>query len=178
MKIFRCFLALVLLCGLMGTAKADVLDFQFSIQDPLPVTLTETLVFANTPFAVAFGACQLGEAANGCFYGLNKSTVTLTTLDITFINTIEHHRAARIFSARPSRPTARQAVHGSQFFRAPSHLQGSEPDGKSYDLFFRGTPGIAPDIGLHDWKRSGPIPMRFRAAARLRTRLLNRAPSC
>ena len=34
MKIFRCFPALVLLCGLLGTAKADVLDFQFSIQDP------------------------------------------------------------------------------------------------------------------------------------------------
>jgi hypothetical protein len=160
MKIFRCFLALVLLCGLMGTAKADVLDFQFSIQDPLPVTLTETLVFANTPFAVAFGACQLGEAANGCFYGLNKSTVTLTTLDITFINTIGPADSPDFLNSQPADCVT--TVAGSQFSEAP--ICGLSSDNKTYDLFFRGTPGIAPDT-VFTIEEVGPNPDAFQGGS-------------
>lgn len=159
MKIFRCFPALVLLCGLLGTAKADVLDFQFSIQDP-PVTLTETLVFVDTPFAVVFGTCLLGEAANGCFYGLNKSKVTLTTLDITFINTIGPPGSPDFLNGQPADCVT--SVSGSQFSEAP--ICGLSSDGKSYDLFFRGTPGIAPDT-VFTIEEVGPNPDAFQGGS-------------
>jgi hypothetical protein len=159
MKIFRCFLALVLLCGLLGTAKADVLDFQFSIFDP-PVTLTETLVYVDTPFAITFGACQLGEVANGCFYGLNKSLVTLTTLDITFDNTTGPAGSPDFLNGQPADCVT--TVTGSRFSEAP--ICGLSSGGTTYDLFFRGTPGIAPDT-VFTITEIGPNPDAFQGGS-------------
>ncbi len=62
MKILSCFSAIILLCGLSGTAMADPVDFQFRIQDPDPPVLPVTPVYANTPFSVTFGSCLLGRS--------------------------------------------------------------------------------------------------------------------
>ena len=63
--------ALVLLCGLSGTAKADTFDVQSSIQDPVSQIDYACGLTQTSPFAITFGACQLGENAYGCFYGVN-----------------------------------------------------------------------------------------------------------
>jgi hypothetical protein len=119
---------LILLCGLSGTAKA----FQFSIQDPLTIDALE--VFAGTPFAITFGACQLGEAADGCFYGVNASGEVLTSLDATFPIT------TAIFT--PSGPTCNLSNDPvSEFSEDP--ICGVDPsDSSDYEFLLTGTPGI------------------------------------
>jgi hypothetical protein len=124
MKILGLFSVFILLCGLSGTAKA----FQFSIQDPTAVEALE--VFAGTPFTITFGACQLDEGADGCFYGANASGELLTSLDATFPAT----------PALSSGPTCDTTAPLSDFSAAP--VCGLEPSGTAYDMFFTGVPGI------------------------------------
>jgi hypothetical protein len=128
MKILGLFSVFILLCGLSGTAKA----FQFSIQDPISVEALE--VFADTPFTITFGACQLGEAASGCFYGANASGETLTSLDAVF----------PITTAISSGPTCDLSNHPlSEFSAAP--VCGTDPTKPGFfEMLLTGTPGIAP----------------------------------
>lgn len=128
MKNLGFFSLLILLCGLSGTAKA----FQFSIQDPLTVDALE--VFAGTPFTISFEACQLGEGADGCFYGANASGATLTSLDAVFPIT------TAIFTT--SGPTCDLTNHPvSEFSAAP--ICGTDPsDLSDYELLLTGSPGI------------------------------------
>jgi hypothetical protein len=122
------FLIFVLLCGLSGTAKA----FQFSIQDPVTVDALE--VFAGTPFTITFGACQLGESADGCFYGVNASGKVLTSLDAIFPIT------ASIFT--PGGPTCNLSNDPvSEFSEDP--ICGVDPKNPSdYEFLLTGSPGI------------------------------------
>ena len=165
MKISACFLALVLLCGFVGTAKADTLDFQLSIFDPTSVS--ELVVHPGVPFAVAFGTCVLGEGASGCFYGLNDSNVTLTTLDLSFINTIGAPDSPDFLNSQPA--SCVTSVPGSQFSAAP--ICELSPDGKSYDLSFTGTPGIGPHT-IFTITETGPNPDAFQGG----TAIANQVP--
>lgn len=128
MKNLGFFALLFLLCGLSGTAKA----FQFSIQDPLTIDALE--VFADTPFSITFGACQLGENADGCFYGVNASGEVLTSLDATFPIT------AAIFT--PGGPTCDLSNDPvSEFSEDP--ICGVDPtDPSDYEFLLTGAPGI------------------------------------
>jgi hypothetical protein len=127
MKTLGLFSLFILLCGLSGTAKA----FQFSIQDPISVEALE--VFANTPFTITFGACQLGEGADGCFYGANGSGATLTSLDAIFPAT-----DALSGSGGPVCDVSNHPL--SDFSTTP--VCGPISSGTEYELLFTGTPGI------------------------------------
>jgi hypothetical protein len=155
MKNVPCFLALILLGGSLGTARADTADFQFKVQDPTPPpTLTETLVYANTPFTVTMAPCQLGEAAQGCFYGLNESGQTLTTLDIGFDNSIGS-APNDFLNSQPADCVTN--FGGSAFSTATC---GLDPGDKTYDLLFSGTPGITPNE-VFTLEELGPNPDAF-----------------
>jgi hypothetical protein len=85
MKLFRCFLAILLVCGLSSFAKADQADFHMGVLDPDP-QLDYTLV-TGAPFTVTFGACPANITADGCFTGYNDTNGIISTLDMTFTNT-------------------------------------------------------------------------------------------
>lgn len=81
MKILRYLMMAVLVLGMSGIAHA----FQFSVldpQDPNPYP-----VLPGVPFTVQFFPdCPtiLGGPDSGCFFAINNSTTTLTSLEITF----------------------------------------------------------------------------------------------
>jgi hypothetical protein len=155
MKSLSYFLLLILLGGSLGTARADNSDFQFKVQDPVPPsTLTETLVYANTPFTVTMGACQLGETAQGCFYGLNESGQTLTTLDIGFDNSIGTP-GNDFLNSQPA--DCITDFSSSAFSNA---VCGLDPGNATYDLLFTGSPGITPNE-VFTLEEFGPNPDAF-----------------
>ena len=122
MKNLGFFSLLILLCGLSGTAKA----FQFSIQDPPMVDSLE--VFAGTPFTITFGACQLFEAADGCFYGVNGTDATLTSLDAIF----------PITTAISSGPTCDLTNHPVSEFSAAPVCGVGPSDSSDFELLLTG----------------------------------------
>lgn len=89
MKAFRYVIAIAILCGFSGLAKADTLDFKMNVLDPPSLPYAE--VINSMPFPISFSTCAAGElpsgvTANGCFAGFNDTTQTWTNLQFTFVN--------------------------------------------------------------------------------------------
>lgn len=89
MRTLRCMLAIALVCGLTGMAKADPLDFQMVVLDPFSTTPIFT-----TQFTVVFAACSQGQlptnvsqSYDGCFSAVNRSGLDWIGLEMVFSNT-------------------------------------------------------------------------------------------
>lgn len=125
MKVFRCLLALVLICGFTSFAKAD---FQQGVLDPPP--MNPTPIFGTGPFSITFGACPSGFHFDGCFEGENESGMTFKSLQLTYPNT-------PTLGGQPV--SCNTALPGSIFTNSVCFLS---PDGKTYSLDFFGGPGL------------------------------------
>ena len=86
MRILRYLMAIALVCGLSGVAKAD--DFQMVVVDPVPPANLITPILTNN-FVVTLSTCQASQlfglsAATyiGCFTGENETGKALTSLQI------------------------------------------------------------------------------------------------
>lgn len=79
---FRFLFALVLVCGLVGSAKADSADFNARIQDPSGTYYeVDSTVFTfdfSTPCPTGYG---------GCFVATNNTGATITSLTLVFSDT-------------------------------------------------------------------------------------------
>ncbi|MDP9038767.1 MAG: PEP-CTERM sorting domain-containing protein [Acidobacteriota bacterium] len=128
MKMIRVLLALALVCGFAGRAKAD--DFQMIVVDP---TNSYTDVFTN-PFTFTFSACDAQDPTLtgyvGCFVGKNLTGQVIHSLEIFVPNTIGSQ-------------TAGCALSGTGLDLFKDATCGSGPDGVGYELSFtNGTIGI------------------------------------
>jgi hypothetical protein len=76
-----------MLAGISGIAKADPVDYKIGGLDPLAGP-GFAIVVPNQPFPLTFvNDCALfGLSDDGCFFGFNASSTTLTTLDIIVPN--------------------------------------------------------------------------------------------
>lgn len=124
MKVFRCLFAIALVCGLTSlVAKADPVDFKASVLDG-PVTGFDITSLA--PFPVIFGTCPTSITGDGCFLGINKTGVAITTLSLIFPDT----------GALGGQPvTCDTSVPGSIFSSANCSLSNN---GTIYTLDFSG----------------------------------------
>ena len=91
MKILRCLMAIALVCGCMGVAKADPVDFHIKVLDPAPPSDPSYPLFliTSTSFNVSFTDCVTGElpggmTADGCFAGRNISGIDWDNLQLSF----------------------------------------------------------------------------------------------
>lgn len=132
MRTLRCLLAMSLITGLSGMAKAD--DFQMVVIDPLPKPVP---IFKNS-FTATLTKCSFGHNDYvGCFSGENETGAPITSLKI-LIPVFEYHGAQ----------TAGCAAFGfdgtyEDIFSIRSC--DTTPDGKSFILNFSG--GIIPVAG-------------------------------
>jgi hypothetical protein len=93
MRILRYLLAMALVAGLSGAAKADTFvpgDFAAVVIDPVPDPSEITLIL-NQSFPVSLAACHADQLDGlstadfvGCFTGLNISGTPLTSLSMQF----------------------------------------------------------------------------------------------
>jgi hypothetical protein len=88
MKMLRYLLAIALVCGLSGVARA--VDFQAIVIDPQPTPGEVNLIY-NQNFAVTLTPCNADQLDGlstsdfiGCFTGLNLTGKTLTSLQTDF----------------------------------------------------------------------------------------------
>jgi hypothetical protein len=128
MKVFRCLLVLVLICGFTGFAKADTADFQQGVLDPPP--MNPTPIYGTGPFSITFSACPTGYNFDGCFEGQNLSGMTFKSLQLTYPNT-------PTLGGQPV--SCNTTLVGSIFTNAVCFLSS---DGKTYSLDFFGGPGL------------------------------------
>jgi hypothetical protein len=91
MKILRCLVVIALVCGCMGVAKADPVDFHIKVLDPAPPPDPSYTIFliSSTSFSVSFTDCVAGElpggmTADGCFAGRNISGLNWDNLQLSF----------------------------------------------------------------------------------------------
>ncbi|CAN5507404.1 hypothetical protein BH10ACI4_BH10ACI4_10700 [soil metagenome] len=89
MKLLRFLLTIALACGLVGTAKANQLDFHMVVLDPFATTPIFT-----TPFSFTFDNCVQGQlptnvvgSYEGCFSGVNRTGQDWIGLQLVFSNT-------------------------------------------------------------------------------------------
>jgi hypothetical protein len=89
MRMLRCLLAIALVCGLTGIAKAETLDFHMVVLDPFATTPIFT-----TPFGFQFGDCSAGQLPTnvvgsyvGCYSGVNRTGADWIGLELDFSNT-------------------------------------------------------------------------------------------
>jgi hypothetical protein len=90
MKMLRYLMAIALVCGLSGMAKADTIDFQAVVIDPQPAPGEVNLIF-NQSFPVTLSTCHADQLDGlsttdfiGCFTGLNLTGQKLTSLTTEF----------------------------------------------------------------------------------------------
>jgi hypothetical protein len=135
MRMLRCLLALALVCGSAGTAKAELLDFHMVVLDPFATTPIFT-----TPFSFQFDTCSVGQLPTnvvgtyvGCFSGVNRTGVDWVGLELVFGNTGP-------LSGQPGNCT----LDGSADFFATASCSLST-DQTQYILSFTG--GVIPNNG-------------------------------
>jgi hypothetical protein len=142
MKISRCLYFVALIFGLSSLANASNIDFHMTVLDG---PITGDYITDGSPFQVSFGACPTMNpdlsAYSACFYGINDTGGTITSLDLTFNNT--------------TGPVGLNYLNGqdpdcapSNFFdnvNSPCYLNGAANDPTStYILDFSGGTGIPP----------------------------------
>jgi hypothetical protein len=86
----RYLLAIALVCGVAGSAKAD--DFRMVVLDPPPASFPTFPIF-DSPFTFSFAPCAVGQLPtgaqgtyDGCFSGVNRSGADWTSLTLNFSN--------------------------------------------------------------------------------------------
>jgi hypothetical protein len=94
MRILRYLLAMAVVVGLSGVAKADTIvpgDFAAVVIDPLPPAPGEITLILNQSFPVSLAPCQADQLDGlstsdfvGCFTGLNDTGTALTSLSMQF----------------------------------------------------------------------------------------------
>ena len=140
-----------LIVGLTTIAKADPLDFRMSVLDG---PITGAFITDTSPFQVAFGNCPTSDqglvGALGCFTGINDTGGRITSIDLTFDNTVSSTNPTDFFNFLNGQdPTC---VPSTFFTNAnsPCFLNGA-PDSASstYILDFAGGPGIANGVTFY-----------------------------
>jgi len=149
MKVLRCLLAIAMVCGLSGVAKADQLDFHMVVLDPFATTPIFT-----TPFSFTFDTCVAGQLPTnvqgsyvGCFSGVNRTGQDWIGLELIFGNT----------GALGSQP-ASCALDGSTDFFATASCSLT-PDTTEYILDF--SAGEIPNNGSFVIAEDGVDPSLF-----------------
>lgn len=129
MRMMHCLLAISLVCGLSGVAKAD--DFQMIVIDPVPSQFVTPIT--SLDFTFSFAACHspsqvpTGSGYVGCFTGENETGVALTSLDMLI----------PVFSYQGPQ-TAGCSPFGGGLDIFTTITCGTTPDGKDFFLDFRG----------------------------------------
>jgi hypothetical protein len=130
MKTLRYLLAIGLVCGLTGVAKAD--DFQMVVVDPLPnpvPILSDSFTATLTPCDPSQLPPSLVGTYLGCFTGRNETGKPITSLDILI----------PVFDYPANSPqSAGCLLSGTGKDLFPSVTCGTTPDGKDYFLDFSG----------------------------------------
>lgn len=149
MRLLRCLFAVTLVCGLLGVAKADQLDFHMVVLDPF-----ETFPIQQVPFNFSFTACTLGQLPtntvghyDGCFSGVNRTGSDWVGLQLGFSNTAHLH----------NQPAGCQLDGAQDYFKNTSCIL--TPDKSEYDLNFAG--GVIPNNGSFVIAESGVAPSDF-----------------
>jgi hypothetical protein len=130
MKMMRYLLAIGLVCGLSGAAKAD--DFQMVVIDPVPSQFVTPVT--SLDFTFSFSECHspsqvpAGSGYVGCFTGENETGTTLTSLDMLI----------PVFSYQGLPQTAGCSLFGGGLDIFTTVTCGTTSDGKDYFLDFRG----------------------------------------
>ena len=130
MKMLRYLLAMSLICGLSGMAKAD--DFQMVVIDPLPKPVPITSDY----FTATLTSCKFGSYI-GCFSGENETGAPITSLKI-LIPIFDYHGPQTAGCA----PYGFDGTHKDIFSIVSC---GTTPDGKYFILNFSG--GVIPIAG-------------------------------
>jgi hypothetical protein len=134
-----------LIFGLAGVAKADSIDFRMSVLDG---PITGAFITDSTPFPVAFGNCPANltaQGALGCFTGVNDTGGTITSIDLTFDNTVSTTDPTDFFNFLNGQTP--DCVPSSFFdnVNSPCFLNGAANDPTAtYILDFSGGSGIPP----------------------------------
>lgn len=88
MKLLRGLIAIALVCGLSGLAKAAPVSFQMVVVDPNPPASLITHIYSDD-FSVTLSTCQASQLFGlspatylGCFTGENNTGKPLTSLEI------------------------------------------------------------------------------------------------
>jgi hypothetical protein len=149
MKIFRCLFAAALVVGLTSLAKADT-DFRMSVLDG---PITGAFITDTSPFSVSFGNCPTSltnAGALGCFTGVNDTSSFITSIDLTFDNTVSPSNPTDFFNFLNGQTPD---CLPSTFFtnaNSPCFLSGAPTSPSStYILDFSGGPGIAPQTTFY-----------------------------
>jgi len=149
MRMLRCLVAIALVCGLTGVAKADQIDFHMVVLDPFATTPIFT-----TPFQFSFSPCVEGQLPTnvnssyvGCFSGVNRTGNDWAGMELVFSNT----------ASLGSQP-AGCALDGSTDFYQ-SAICSLAPDGSEYFLDF--TIGSIPNNGSFVIAEDGVNPSDF-----------------
>jgi hypothetical protein len=132
MKILRFFVVVaVMLAGISVIAKADPVDYKIGGLDP-PSGPGFAVVVPGDPFPLTFlDDCGLfGLSDDGCFFGFNASSTTLTTLDIVVPNN-------SVLAGQPV-----DCVTGGLFSNANCTPPPPDSDTGEYILDFSGGTGI------------------------------------
>jgi len=157
---FRFLFALVLVCGLCSAAKADPLDFNARVQDPPPppAGLTTYDLTSNT-FDVTFGGCPAYITdATGCFLAINDTGSTMTSLDLTFLNSTDPADPGNTTQYLNGQPVGCTTTEGGSLFSTAACSLST--DKLTYQLDFSGGSGIA-DAEFFIIAEDGPDPSAF-----------------
>ncbi len=145
MRLFCRLFVVALIVGLPTIVKADPLDFRMSVLDG---PITGAFITDTRPFQVSFGDCPTTDqnlvGALGCFTGINDTGGRITSIDLTFDNTISPTDTSDDFNYLDGQSP--NCVPSAFFDNAnsPCFLNGGmlDPTAK-YILDFSGGTGIA-----------------------------------
>lgn len=134
MRMMRYLLAIALVCGVAGVAKAD--DFRMVVLDPPPSSFPTFPVF-DSPFTFNFAACAPGQLPTGtqdiyagCFSGVNRTGQDWTSLTLDFSNNSALSDAAPAVCSLDG--------GGQDIFAAPSPGACDLQSNQQYVLIFTG----------------------------------------
>lgn len=147
MKMFCCFIAIVLFCGFTGVAGASSLDFKMGVLDA-PTTNFFNIT-GTAPFDINFSSCPSFITADGCFLAINDtSNLTFTSLNMIFPT--NQYLAGQTAACDTT-------LFGSSLTFAFSNVSCSF-DGSNFLLDFFGGPGISPGNTLDIVESGVPYP--------------------
>jgi hypothetical protein len=149
MSLLRCLLAVALVCGLSGVARASQADFHTTVLDPFATTPIFT-----TPFQFSFDPCVAGQLPTnvkdtyaGCFSAVNRTGKDWIGLQLVFGNT----------DSLGGQPASCALDGSADLFKNTSCAL--TPDGSKYILSFTG--GAIPNNGSFVIAEDGVAPADF-----------------
>jgi hypothetical protein len=144
MKMLRWFVAIAMVGGLSGIAKAN--GFQMVVIDPSPQYVTPIY---NNSFSFSFSSCispeqvPAGSGYVGCFTGVNLTGATLTSLELLI----------PVFSYQGQPETVGCSLFGAGLDIFKTVTCGTTADGKNFFLDF--SDGSIPDGNVVDCDNDG-----------------------